>query len=120
MSSACQHGLPATLNGRCGPAACLGKHLEPAGPQQACAPALPACRGGYAAFIWHAASATLSLDLFAASDGAGARAAHAAQQLCEQLLARWPGSHIEASSVARLPRHEAEQQQSAGLGPPSS
>lgn len=102
---------------------CLpGEGLRSAGPQQACAPALclPACRGGYAALIWHAASATLSLDLFAASDGAGARAAHAAQQLCEQLLARWPGSHIEASSVARLLRHEAEQQQSAGLGPPSS
>jgi hypothetical protein len=28
----------------------------------------------------------------------------AAQQLCKQLLARWPGSRIAASSVSRLPR----------------
>lgn len=72
-------------------------------------PALPACSGGYAAIMWHAASATLSLDLLAASDVVRAHIAVAAQQLCEQLLARWPGSRIEASSVARLQRQQAQQ-----------
>lgn len=79
-----------------------------------------AFRGGYAAIIWHAASATLSFDLLATSDVAGARAAHAAQQLCERLLACWPGSRIDASSVARLLRQQAEQPlSSSGVAPVS-
>lgn len=89
-------------------------------PQRPCLPALLACRGGYAAIIWHAASATLSFDLLATSDVAGARAAHAAQQLCERLLACWPGSRIDASSVARLLRQQAEQPlSSSGVAPVS-
>ncbi|KAL4443648.1 hypothetical protein ABPG75_011385 [Micractinium tetrahymenae] len=76
-----------------------------------------AYRGGYASIVWHPASATLSLDLLVASDVAAARAARAAQELCEQLVARWPGSRIEASSVARLPRQQAV---STELPPPMS
>lgn len=63
------------------------------------------------AAVWHAASSTLSLDLLAASDAAVGRMAEAAEALCEQLVVEWPGSRVEASSVARLPRAQQKQQQ---------
>lgn len=74
----------------------------------ASAPLAPSllCRDGYVTAVWHASSATLSLDMLAASNAAAGRMAQAAQVLCERLVAEWPGSRIEASSLARLPRKE--------------
>lgn len=64
----------------------------------------PLSRDGYATAILRGDGATLSLDFLAASEPAVQRMGEAACQLCEQLVAEWPGSRIAATSVARLPR----------------
>lgn len=74
---------------------------------------LPPChrsRDGYATAIWYSDTATLSLDLLAASDAAVECMGDAAQELCEALVAEFPGSRMTGSSVARLPRQQQQQQ----------
>lgn len=67
-------------------------------------PRPPASRDGYVSAILCADGRTLSLDLLAASEAAAQRMGEAAQQLCEQLVAEWPGTRLAASSVSRMPR----------------
>lgn len=60
------------------------------------------CRDGYAVAIFYPDTATLSVDLLAASEAAILRMGTAGGQLCEQLVAEWPGSRISANTVSRL------------------
>jgi len=66
-------------------------------------PLLFAPRDGYAVAIFSPDTTTLSIDLLAASEPAILRMGTAAAQLCEQLVAEWPGSRISANTVSRLP-----------------
>ena len=65
-------------------------------------PPLPLSRDGYAVAIFYPDTATLSIDLLAASEAAILRMGAAGGQLCEQLVAEWPGSRISANTVSRL------------------
>lgn len=60
------------------------------------------CKDGYAVAIFYPDTATLSIDLLAASEAAILRMGAAGGQLCEQLVAEWPGSRISANTVSRL------------------
>lgn len=62
------------------------------------------CRDGYATALFYPATATLSLDLLAASDAAVSGMGQAARAVCQQLQARWPGTRVAGGSVVRLPR----------------
>lgn len=64
----------------------------------------PACRDGFATAIFYRDTATLSVDLLGASDACVQRLGDAAAQLCEALVAEWPGTRIAGSTLARLPR----------------
>lgn len=72
------------------------------------------CRDGYAVVIFYPDTATLSVDLLAASEPATLRMGAAAGQLCEQLVEQWPGSRIAASTVSRLPQNGASASGAAG------
>ena len=86
-------------------------HHQPAATMHANNKPLPAClpahhfrfsRDGYAVAIFYPDTATLSVDLLAASEAAILRMGTAGGQLCEQLVAEWPGSRISAKTVSRL------------------
>ena len=80
--------------------------LLPAFPPFHWRPLSPA-RDGYAVATFFPDTATLSLDLLAASEPATLRMGAASGQLCEQLVAQWPGSRIDANTVSRLPQGAA-------------